>query len=175
MITKYISRSNLASRRGIILPELQFCINYESKNTPPQIPHNRSYLCFENIQKYNWDNPPDRAIIRRPDIEFYYKDHISLLNRKDMKIKDHIINNHFNNNNEFVLIINEFPYWVNDATHWICWFNPNHESYHTLNIREKTEQIIKNNFPNKKVVMYENIDSNKTVKDLKHSHIFIKN
>ena len=92
-----------------------------------------------------------------------------------MKIKDHIINNHFNNNNEFVLIINEFPYWVNDATHWICWFNPNHESYHTLNVREKTEQIIKNNFPNKKVVMYENIDSNKTVKDLKHSHIFIKN
>lgn len=174
MIKKSFSNRSLALRRGVNLPELQFSINYESKNTPPQIGHNKNYLCFNDISIYNWDNPPNKSITRRPDIEFYYKHHLSLLNNNNT-VKNHIINKLFKNDNEYKLVINEFPYWVNDATHWLCWFNPNHESYQTLNVREKTEQIIKDNFPNKKVVMYENSDSNKTVKDIRHVHIFIKN
>ena len=108
MTTKCPSNS-LASRRGVNLPELQFCLNYDSKNTPPQIQHK--------------------------------------------------------------LIINEFPYWVNYATHWLLWFNLNYN----LNIKEKTEEIVNKYFPDKEVVMYENNESNKTIKEIRHTHIFVKN
>ena len=176
MIVKHLSKSGLASRRGINLPELQFCKNYESKNTPPQIQHNKNYFCFSDITKYNWNYPPNKSINRRPDIEFYYKNHIKSLDLKQIKLKDYIIDKFFKNDSiEYQLTINEFPYWVQDATHWLVWFNPNNDFYDKINVKDITEKLVKIHFPNKQVVMYENIDSNKTIKDIKHSHIFIKN
>ena len=170
MTTKCPSNS-LASRRGVNLPELQFCLNYDSKNTPPQIQHNKNYLSFREISIYNWNNPPNKTITRRPDIEFFYKHHLSLLKLKNITIEDHLINKLFNNNEQYKLIINEFPYWVNDATHWLLWFNLNYN----LNIKEKTEEIVNKYFPDKEVVMYENNESNKTIKEIRHTHIFVKN
>ena len=176
MIGNRISKNSLASRRGINLPELKFCKNYESKNTPPQIPHNTNYFCFDDITKYNWNNPPNKSITRRPDIEFFYKNHIKSLEKKNIETKEYIINKFFKNNDtQFVLTINEFPYWVQDATHWLLWFNPNNYENKNVNIKEITENLVKKNFPNKEVVMYENLNSNKTIKNIKHSHIFIKN
>lgn len=176
MIGNRISKNSLASRRGINLPELKFCKNYESKNTPPQIPHNTNYFCFDDITKYNWNNPPNKSITRRPDIEFFYKNHIKSLEKKNIETKEYIINKFFKNNDtQFVLTINEFPYWVQDATHWLLWFNPNNYKNKNVNIKEITENLVKKNFPNKEVVMYENLNSNKTIKNIKHSHIFIKN
>ena len=171
-----IAKSNLAYRRKINIPELSFCNNYESKNTPPQIPHNKNYSCFNDIKKYNWNNPPNKSIVRRPDIEFLYKIHIKNLKNKNVNLKEYLIDKFFKNNEtQFVLIINEFPYWVEGATHWLLWFNPNNYKNNNINIKEITEDLVKKNFPNKEVVMYENNDDNKTIKDIKHTHIFVKN
>ena len=98
------------------------------------------------------------------------------MEKKNIETKEYIINKFFKNNDtQFVLTINEFPYWVQDATHWLLWFNPNNYENKNVNIKEITENLVKKNFPNKEVVMYENLNSNKTIKNIKHSHIFIKN
>jgi len=176
MIVKRLTKNSLAYRRGINLPELKFCKNYESKNTPPQIQHNKNYFCFDDITKYNWNNPPNKSITRRPDIEFFYKNHIKTLEQNKITLKDFIIDKFFKREDiQFALTKNDFPYWVQDATHWLLWFNPNHYENNNINLKEYTEKIVKKKFPNKKVVMYENTDSNKTIKDIKHCHIFIKN
>lgn len=128
---------------------------------------------------YNWDfikqfhkNSPSIQINRTKEIENKYNEHKLLLLKNKISIHDYILKKYFNENCEYKFVNNEFPYNVDsNIEHILLWFNPN------IKFKIDTEYI--DNLLNellfdKNYIYFENKDSNKSIKSIKHIHVFIK-
>lgn len=128
---------------------------------------------------YNWDfikqfhkNSPSIQINRTKEIENKYNEHKLLLLKNKISIHDYIFKKYFNENCEYKFVNNEFPYNVDsNIEHILLWFNPN------IKFKIDTEYI--DNLLNellfdKNYIYFENKDSNKSIKSIKHIHVFIK-
>ena len=129
---------------------------------------------------YNWDfikqfhkNSPSIQINRTKEIENKYIEHKSFLFKKNISIHDYIIKKYFSENSEFKLVNNEFPYDVEiNVEHKLLWFNPNINYM----IDEKYINTLLNELLfDKNYIYFENIDSNKSIKSIRHIHVFVKN
>jgi len=142
----------------------------ENMNHPPS--HNRTMITFDDIRKYNWQSPPKSKLNRRPDIQFFYTEHLSYVKKTGKELDEYIIDSIFNGSDiNYKLVKNDYPYWINDAEHWICWINP---MISDPDVIEITERSIKKHFNNKKTVCFENEYDCRTVTSIRHTHIFVK-
>ena len=65
-------------------------------------------------------SPPKNKILRTSNIERKYNDFKIELNKNNISITDYIKNNFFKNNEEFVFLKNNFPYYLeNDILHYV--------------------------------------------------------
>lgn len=130
------------------------------------------------INSYDWDfikqfhkNSPSIQIKRTNEVESKYIQHKSLLIKNKINIHDYIVKNYFEDDCKYKFVNNEFPYNVeSNIEHKLLWFNPN------INYQINDEYI--NNLLNellfdKNYIYFENIDSNKSIKSIRHIHVFI--
>ena len=127
---------------------------------------------WKELSKYNFHNPPITAIGRDSDVESKYSQFKKNLKSKNIKVSDYLYNEYFKDTNKRYLIKpNNFPYSLSqNISHLLLWINPKA----TLTNNEIIA-IIKNNFQNREIVYFENITENKSIKEIRHIHILIKN
>tara|TARA_Y100000389_G_scaffold89377_1_gene85856 strand:- start:212 stop:604 length:393 start_codon:yes stop_codon:yes gene_type:complete len=127
---------------------------------------------WKELSKYNFNNPPTIHIGRDSDIESTYSLFIKNLKSKNIKVSDYLYNEYFKGTNKkYIIKPNNFPYkFSENISHLLLWINPKA----TLTNNEVIA-IIKNNFQNKNIVYFENIAKNKSVKEIRHIHILVKN
>ena len=130
------------------------------------------------VNSYNWDfikqfhkNSPSIQINRSKEIENKYLEHKLLLIKNKISIHDYIIKKYFEDDCEYKFVNNEFPYHVeNNIEHKLLWFNPNINYL----IDEKYINTLLNKLLfDKNYIYFENIDSNKSIKSIRHIHVFV--
>jgi hypothetical protein len=130
------------------------------------------------VNSYNWDfikqfhkNSPSIQINRSKGIENKYLEHKLLLIKNKISIHDYIIKKYFEDDCEYKFVNNEFPYHVeNNIEHKLLWFNPNINYI----IDEKYINTLLNKLLfDKNYIYFENIDSNKSIKSIRHIHVFV--
>lgn len=130
------------------------------------------------VNSYNWDfikqfhkNSPSIQINRSKEIENKYLEHKLLLIKNKISIHDYIIKKYFEDDCEYKFVNNEFPYHVeNNIEHKLLWFNPNINYI----IDEKYINTLLNKLLfDKNYIYFENIDSNKSIKSIRHIHVFV--
>ena len=133
-----------------------------------------------NNDAYSWDfikqfhnNPPSINIKRKKEIEEKYVLHKKKLKDKNINIEDYLDNLLFKNNFKYIITKNDFPYNLeNNIEHKLLWINPN---YINLFNDKLINEIINMRMRGKTYVYFENIDNNKSIKSIRHYHIFINN
>ena len=127
----------------------------------------------------NWEqlklhhlNPPTYKIIRNDNIQKKYNKYINSLNKS---IDNIIIDKYFNKDDKiFCIDKNMFPYYTeNNIYHYILWINPTKkindiEIYNYINLYYCNYTIKKN------IIYFENNFKNKSIQNIRHFHIFIK-
>jgi len=129
---------------------------------------------------YSWDfikqfhnNSPLINIKRKKEIEEKYLLHKKKLKEKNINIEDYLNNLLFKNDFKYVITNNDFPYNIEeDVQHKILWINP---KYNDLFDDKLINKIITMRMKDKNYIYFENIETNKSIKTIKHYHIFIKN
>ena len=66
---------------------------------------------------------------------------------------------------------NNFPYFWEDAEHYVIWINPTYEKLYN---NEKIIKIINYHFFNNKIKFWENQANNRSVPNIKHLHIIVE-
>lgn len=133
-----------------------------------------------NNDAYSWDfikqfhnNPPSINIKRKKEIEEKYVLHKKKLKDKNINIEDYLDNLLFKNNFKYIITKNDFPYNLeNNIEHKLLWINPN---YINLFNDKLINEIINMRMRGKTYVYFENIDNNKSIKSIRHYHIFVNN
>lgn len=148
---------------------------------------------WNNIKKFHL-HPPNQVIERKLEILNKYNDLCSKLKLLDIDMHNYLLDILFNNSDssEYVIRENDFPYHLNDnIKHYVIWFNPLHKKYnkYKININNKSNlilEVIKNShildillkqkskFIYDNVCYFENNNSNRSVKNIKHVQLFIK-
>lgn len=127
---------------------------------------------WEYLSQFNLDNPPQNFLVRNKETQTKYSDYLNSFKNID----NYLVNLLFKNNEEFVLRLNDFPYdCENNIEHFVLWINPN------LNIQ--TKDIINyinvyiNNIgkQNKDIIYFENLTKDKSIKSIRHFHLFKRN
>ena len=77
----------------------------------------------------------------------------------------------FDKHTPFLLVKNKFPYYLNNAIHYVLWINP---KYNNLFDDKLINKIVTMRMKDKNHIYFENIENNKSIKTIKHYHIFIK-
>lgn len=129
---------------------------------------------------YSWDfikqfhkKSPLINIKRKKQMEEKYILHKKNLKDKNINIEDYLQNSLFKNNFKYILTENDFPYNLkNGIEHKLLWINPN---YNNLFNDELITKIISMRMRGKTYIYFENNDNNKSIKSIKHYHIFINN
>ena len=141
-------------------------------------------LTWMGIKKYD-KNPPKVGLTRTVDMEAKYEDHKTNIAQMSQKIDEYINTKYFSNENEnkiCVFVANSFPYnCESNIKHYLIWVNPKFNMFFpdTLNCskfdpmvkKEVHETFGKNN---SEYIFFENIMELKSVKTIRHLHIFIK-
>lgn len=118
-------------------------------------------------------NPPYQNILRKPEIEKEYLLHKKKLKEKNVNIENYLVEKLFKNNIKYVITCNEFPYNLEkNIDHKLLWINP---KYNDLFDDNFINNIIELRMKGKLYIYFENIDSKKSIKSIKHFHIFINN
>lgn len=102
---------------------------------------------------------PNSIKFRTSEVQIKYNQKLKELKEQDISTRDYLIDKYFNEQ-IFALWKNEFPYDLpEDCEHWI---------FATLDTSIKFELIPKNQT---KFFIFENLNKDKSVKDLYHIHI----
>lgn len=146
---------------------------------------------WEELKSYNC-NPPIRVLERTGEIQARYEKHILDLDNKNVLVSDYIKNKYFPDNEKAKkceISLNEFPYDVEDNIyHLLLWFNPlcfnndenlNDNKYNKLIVSQiekalKDKLIPYNNDSKYEFIYFENHNFNRSIKAIRHIHIFIK-
>ena len=116
-----------------------------------------------NFIKQFHRNPPTIVLKRDLMIEEQYQ---SDLKKKSKNYEDHLYNRIFGKvERNWELTPNEYPYDFTDKTeHYLIWFKGDVD-YH----------LLESSFINVECAYFENLDSNKSIKSIRHIHLFIPN
>ena len=119
---------------------------------------------WEYLSQFSMENPPNINLQRSIKIQKEYDNYLASSKNTTIHLLDLI----FKNSEDMVLRKNDFPYNCESSIiHMVLWINPNY------NI---TNPDIKKyiNSLDKKVIYFENIDKYKSVKSIRHVHVFIQ-
>lgn len=140
-------------------------------------------LSWKEVIQYN-KNPPRVALARKPEIDEKYETHKAHISKNNIKIDEYINSKYFSGDNENKIcyfVENSFPYNCDtNIQHYLIWFNPkfNNMLPETLN-SSKFDNLVKKEV-NKNIgfenqyIYFENINELKSVRSIRHIHIFIK-
>lgn len=121
-------------------------------------------------------NPPNFKITRDNEVQKRYDEFINKIKMNNIDINKYISDKFLNNKN-VNFTKNSYPYDIEeDCNHYIIWFENEYFNKITLCIDENKiiDNIIKSKFKNNKYIYFENVDNNKSIKKIKHFHVFIK-
>jgi len=106
-------------------------------------------------------NPPNIRLYREETIQHKYDK-----NRQSSDYSIGLFNRIFDSNQETVLTINEYPYhFIDNTQHYIYW------TQGTIDYN-KLEEELKD--LGKEYIYFENLKGNKSIKNINHVHVFIK-
>tara|TARA_B100000900_G_C20231534_1_gene574065 strand:+ start:230 stop:583 length:354 start_codon:yes stop_codon:yes gene_type:complete len=112
---------------------------------------------YNMIKKFHM-NPPDIQLLRRKDIEEEYQRKKQKSNNYDNDLKKRL----FKEGESWVITKNKYPYHFIDKTkHEIMWF-----------LGDVDWNFVHSLFKDKEVVYFENKQQNKSIKTIRHIHIF---
>ena len=122
-------------------------------------------------------NPPDMPIFRNEKVQKEYDEFKKFIVENNIDINEYIYKK-FLGELKMNFIENTFPYDVEDnCKHFVIWFDTKY--YANLKLKEDEEiiidKIVRNKFKDNQYVYFENVSNNKSVPDIKHFHVFIKN
>ena len=129
-------------------------------------------ISWQELSKYNNDNPPTSNLGRTNDVENQYTIFKTSFVKKKISISDYIYTKYFSGTNKrYIIVPNHFPYKLEqNITHNLLWINPKI----TFN-KSEIIGIINRNFDTNNIIYFENITEYKSVKEIRHIHIFVKN
>lgn len=138
-------------------------------------------LLWNDLKKFHCF-PPTFQLKRQPHVEFNYSKHKQDLKKIQCSLKNHIFKTQFSNKNncKYSLSRNPFPYHIdNNILHFILWIHPSFNSYFPYNVPSIfIDNIIQTYFTDQKkdiqeFIYFENLDSNKSIPEIRHLHVFI--
>ena len=139
-------------------------------------------LSWKELCQYD-KNPPKIALIRTKEIEQKYEVHRDYLIKNNIKIGDYINSKYFSNekeNNKYCFVTNTFPYACEDnIQHYLIWINPKFnasfpDSLNSSKFEPIVKMEVKKIFNDSECIFFENAMEFKSVKAIRHMHIFIK-
>lgn len=131
-------------------------------------------MLWKEFLKYHKNAP--MTIERFQNIQQDYQNYKIFLKQHNKSIENDLYEKYFSwHNFDIVIADNKYPYKYEqelNATHKLVWIRPGK----LLNISENdVEQYLKNKlgliYPN--IVLFENIESNKSVLHMRHFHLFV--
>ena len=159
-------------------------------------------LNWDYIEKLD-DNPPPKALPRALKTQKRYGGYLAALKRKGTTIEEDIMSRIINNHQDqqFIVTKNDFPYSVDkDIAHLVLWVNPlfaspnksekdtelaarefimsliSHEyTINEVNKNNTINEVDNNKIPLKVYSMFENNPKNRSVNNVRHFQLFIKN
>lgn len=142
-------------------------------------------LSWNYLLKFN-QSPPEETFPRSETIIKAYQQHKTNVISKYNNISQYITCKYFSKTNAsklFRLVPNDFPYLLEDnIKHLVCWFNPILFPYNSPDLNTIPEQIKiimklynSNLTLGKEWIYFENNTSARSVPEIRHIHIFIKN
>ena len=109
------------------------------------------------------NNRCNYEFVRHPIIQKEYQEHIKTINKNYNNIGEYIKFNYLKNN-KHALLINNFPYYIDDdINHYVFWSIYNNDINNLQNTISKYKQVL----------WYENYENKKSVLDLWHVQVFI--
>jgi hypothetical protein len=141
-------------------------------------------LTWMELQKYD-KSPPKVGMTRTVEMETKYEEHKKNIHQTFQKIDEYINTKYFSDGNKnkiFVFVANTFPYNCEaNIEHYLIWVNPKFNMFFpdTLNY-SKFDPMVKKEVHDKfgknanEIIFFENIMELKSVKTIRHLHIFIK-
>ena len=106
-------------------------------------------------------NPPTFPLKRAQDIQELYD-----RNKSKPDYSKDLFKRLFKYNQDFVIVPNTYPYnFVDGTKHLLYW------TQKKINYKQLEEEM---NKLGKEYIYFENLDNNKSIKDIYHAHIFIK-
>lgn len=147
--------------------------------------HAHTYpLTWMDLQKYD-KNPPRISLTRTVEMETKYEEHKRKLSQNEQQIDDYIKNKYFSDENEnkkFICVPNAFPYnCESHIKHYLIWVNPKFNKYFPESLNySKYDPMVTKEVHDKfgtdvnEFIFFENIMELKSVKTIRHIHIFIK-
>lgn len=122
---------------------------------------------WDSIKAYHL-SPPDGKLPRAPSVQAQYEAHTRAIISKAQSVGSYIREKYMSGGKQWALVQNEFPYeFIDDTTHWLLWFEE--PTGTSIDI----SGILKSCGVNK-YVQFENTYANRSVKDLRHIHVFTK-
>ena len=121
-------------------------------------------------------NPPTDKITRKDTIQFEYNKFIKYIKDNKININEYIYKKYLNGKN-VNFTENSFPYDIDDnCHHYIIWFDNEYFKNVTqnININSIINDIVRNKFKDNEYIYFENLANNKSVVNIKHFHVFIK-
>lgn len=145
-------------------------------------------LSWEDLIKYD-NNPPDGALPRQESVKRRYGGYLGALKARGTNIEEDIMGRILKNHTEqrFIITKNDFPYYVDkNVSHMVLWVNPLFAS--PTDSAEETEKMARDfimalisheytndGIPVKVYSMFENNPKNRSVTNVRHFQLFIKN
>lgn len=140
-------------------------------------------LRWKDICQYD-KCPPKVGLNRTIEIEEKYEKHKECLSASNIKIDEYINKKYFSGQNEnkmFHFVCNTFPYnCTENIKHYLIWVNPKYNKFFPDSLNySKFDPLVKkevsHTFDDKsEFIFFENIMELKSVKSIRHIHIFIK-
>lgn len=128
---------------------------------------------WEDILIYHLNAPYD-GLPREKKVQESYQKYLDAIGDPN-EVSDHIYQKMFSDKSIFRFTKCSYPYYFADGTeHFLLWFNPFLKYPLHLDL-SLVHYLITCNFYPSKVVFFMNDRKNRSVKDVPHYHIFVKN
>jgi hypothetical protein len=114
----------------------------------------------------NWDK---KYLIRKPEIEAEYINHLAKIKASGKTPTKYIIDKYEMKIGDWLLTENEYPYsWPEDFQHNILWIYTNNNQNAT---EDEAITFIRNYYPNQAFFLFENLKKEQSVKEMQHFHV----
>ena len=128
-------------------------------------------LGFSFFKKYSLLNPPKERLPRAPSVQNDYDKHRNNLLTHKVSITQYLLETLFPRNEAYIFTKNSFPYFVKKGVcHDLLWLNPN--IFKKKVLVSKINELVRKRFGDQEVVFFENTNENKSVKLIRHIHLF---
>jgi len=135
----------------------------------------------ENQKPMNWVyikqfhlNPPYGTLPREDSVTREYQRNMVLI-KKTTTIVDYLVNKYLSGPHPFVLVPNDYPYYCDKhILHYLLWVHPSFKVHNNSQV-EKTisAKLYSSHMKYREFVFFENYDSNKSIPEITHYHVFI--